>query len=208
MTYNKSSTKKRIKNANSKKTKIKNKLGLTGLQIGLIAFIVVVVIVCSALLGIAKGIIDSAPDISKIDVVPTGFSTSVLADDGVTEITTLVGSGANREYVKLDRIPDHMQQAFVAIEDERFYEHNGIDLQSIARAGVATVQKLLTGSGSIQGGSTITQQLIKNNVLTSWTGEKNMLEKIQRKLQEQYLALKLEEQINDKDWILENYLNG
>ena len=207
MTYNKSSTKKRIKNANSKKTKIKNKLGLTGLQIGLIAFIVVVVIVCSALLGIAKGIIDSAPDISKIDVVPTGFSTSVLADDGVTEITTLVGSGANREYVKLDRIPDHMQQAFVAIEDERFYEHNGIDLQSIARAGVATVQKLLTGSGSIQGGSTITQQLIKNNVLTSWTGEKNMLEKIQRKLQEQYLALKLEEQINDKDWILENYLN-
>ncbi|MBQ3558624.1 MAG: transglycosylase domain-containing protein [Agathobacter sp.] len=207
MTYNKSSTKKRIKHANSKKTKIKNKLGLTGLQIAMIAFIVIVVIVCSALLGIAKGIIDSAPDISKIDVVPTGFSTSVLADDGVTEITTLVGSGANREYVKLDRIPDHMQQAFVAIEDERFYEHNGIDLQSIARAGVATIQKLLTGSGSIQGGSTITQQLIKNNVLTSWTGEKNMLEKIQRKLQEQYLALKLEEQVNDKDWILENYLN-
>jgi len=207
MTYNKSSTQKRIKNANSTKRKIKNKLGLTGLQIALIAFIAIVVIVGSAALGIAKGIIDSAPDISKIDVVPTGYSTSVLADDGTTEIATLVGSGANREYATLDRIPDHLQQAFVAIEDERFYEHNGIDLQSIARAGVATIQKLLTGSGSIQGGSTITQQLIKNNVLTSWTGEKNMLEKIQRKLQEQYLALKLEEQINDKDWILENYLN-
>lgn len=207
MTYNKTYTKKRIKNTNSKKTKLKNKFGLTGLQIALIVFIAIVVIVSSALFGIAKGIIDSAPDISKIDVVPTGYSTTVLADDGVTELTTLVGSGANREYVKLDRIPDHMQQAFVAIEDERFYEHNGIDLQSIARAGVATIQKLLTGSGSIQGGSTITQQLIKNNVLTSWTGEKNMLEKIQRKLQEQYLALKLEEQINDKDWILENYLN-
>lgn len=207
MSYNKSSTKKRMKNANSKKTKIKNKLKLSGLQIALIAFIVLVVIVGAAGLGIAKGIIDSAPDISKIDVVPTGYSTTVLADDGTTEIATLVGSGANREYVTLDRIPDHMQQAFVAIEDARFYEHNGIDLQGIARAGLATVKKLVTGSGSIQGASTITQQLIKNNVLVSWTEEQNFLEKLQRKIQEQYLAVKLEEQINDKDWILENYLN-
>lgn len=207
MSYNKSSTKKRIKKANSKKTKIKNKLGLTGLQIALIAFIALVVIVGAAALGVAKGIIDSAPDISHIDVVPTGFSTTVLADDGTTEIATLVGSGANREYVTLDRIPDHMQQAFVAIEDARFYEHNGIDLQGIARAGLATVKKLVTGSGSIQGASTITQQLIKNNVLTTWTEEKGFLDSLQRKIQEQYLAVKLEEQINDKDWILENYLN-
>lgn len=207
MAYNKSSTKKRIKNANSKKNKIKNKLGLTGLQITLIAFIMIAVVVGSAALGIAKGIIDSAPDISKIDVVPVGYSTSIYADDGTTEVATLVGSGANREYVTLNKIPLHLQQAFVAIEDSRFYEHNGIDLQGIARAGVATVRKLLTGSGSIQGASTITQQLIKNNVLTGWTEEKNFLEKVQRKLQEQYLALKLEEQVNDKDWILENYLN-
>ena len=82
MSYNKSSTKKRIKKANSKKTKIRNKLGLTGLQIALIAFIAMVVIVGAAALGVAKGIIDSAPDISHIDVVPTGFSTTVLADDG------------------------------------------------------------------------------------------------------------------------------
>ncbi len=207
MSYNKSSTKKKIKNTNSKKNKLKNKLNLTGLEIALIGFIVVVVICVSAALGVAKGIIDSAPDISKIDVVPTGYSTTVVADDGTTEIATLVGSGANREYVTLDRIPDHMQQAFVAIEDERFYEHNGIDLQGIVRAGFATVKKLVTGSGSIQGASTITQQLIKNNVLVNWTEEKNLLEKVQRKIQEQYLALKLEEQINDKDWILENYLN-
>lgn len=207
MTYNKNSLKKRMKRADSKKSKIKNKLGLSSLQIALIAFIVIAIIVGSAVLGIAKGIIDSAPDISKIDVVPTGYSTTVLADDGVTETATLVGSGANREYVTLDRIPEHLQQAFVAIEDARFYEHNGIDLQGIARAGVATVKKLLTGSGKIQGASTITQQLIKNNVLVNWTEEKNFLEKVQRKIQEQYLALKLEEQINDKDWILENYLN-
>lgn len=207
MTYNKNSVKKRIKRTDSKKSKIKNKLGLSGLQITLIALIVVFVIVCAGVLGVAKGIIDSSPDISRIDVVPTGYSTTVFADDGTTETATLVGSGANREYVTLDRIPVYMQQAFVAIEDARFYEHNGIDLQGIARAGLATVKKLLTGSGKIQGASTITQQLIKNNVLVNWTEEKNFLEKVQRKIQEQYLALKLEEQINDKDWILENYLN-
>lgn len=207
MTYNKNSLKKRLKRTDSKKSKIKNKLGLSGIQIALITLIVVFVVICAGVLGIAKGIIDSAPDISKIDVVPTGYSTTVYADDGTTEIATLVGSGANREYVTLDRIPVYMQQAFVAIEDARFYEHNGIDLQGIARAGVATVKKLVTGSGKIQGASTITQQLIKNNVLVNWTEEKNFLEKVQRKLQEQYLALKLEEQINDKDWILENYLN-
>lgn len=207
MAYNKSSTKKRIKHANSTKSKIKNKLNLTGIQIALIAFIVVFVIGSAAVLGVAKGIIDSSPDISRIDVVPTGYSTTVLADDGTTELATLVGSGANREYVTIDQIPKYLQQAFVAIEDARFYEHNGIDLQGIVRAGVATVQKLLTGSGRIQGASTITQQLIKNNVLVSWTGETTFLEKLQRKIQEQYLALKLEEQINDKDWILENYLN-
>ena len=207
MKYNKNSTNRRLKNANSNKSKIKNKITLSGLKIAMIAFIVIFVIGCAAALGVAKGIIDSAPDISKIDVVPTGYSTTVLADDGTTQIATLVGSGANREYVTLDRIPRHMQQAFVAIEDERFYEHNGIDLQGIVRAGFVTVTNMLKGESGMQGASTITQQLIKNNVLTSWTGETTFVEKLQRKIQEQYLALQLEEKVNDKDWILENYLN-
>lgn len=207
MKYNKNSTNRRLKNANSKKSKIKNKITISGLKIAMIAFIVIFVIGCAAALGVAKGIIDSAPDISKIDVVPTGYSTTVLADDGSTHLATLVGSGANREYVTLDRIPRHMQQAFVAIEDERFYEHNGIDLQGIVRAGFVTVTNMLKGESGMQGASTITQQLIKNNVLTSWTGETTFIEKLQRKIQEQYLALQLEEKVNDKDWILENYLN-
>lgn len=206
MKYNKSSTKRRMKNVDSKKTKVKNKVNLTAVKVVLIALGIVIIIGISAFIGIAKGIIDSAPDISQMDVVPTGYSTTVLSSDG-QEIATLVGSGANREYVTIDQIPLHMQQAFVAIEDERFYEHNGIDLYSIARAGVATIKGFITGDGGIQGGSTITQQLIKNNVLTSWTGETTFMEKLQRKIQEQYLAVKLEDQVQDKDWILENYLN-
>ncbi len=206
MNYNKTSTKKRMKKVDSKGSKIKNKVNLTAVKVILAALGIVLIIGASAVIGVARGIIDSAPDISQVDVIPTGYSTTVLSNDG-QEIATLVGSGANREYVTLDQIPLHMQQAFVAIEDERFYEHNGIDLYSIARAGVATVKSFITGDGGMQGGSTITQQLIKNNVLTSWTGETTFIEKLQRKIQEQYLAIKLEKQVQDKDWILENYLN-
>ena len=206
MKYNKSSTKSRMKKVKAKGTKVKNKVNLTVIKVLLTLTVIVLIIGGSALLGVAKGIIGSAPDISQVDVIPTGYSTTVLSNDG-QEIATLVGSGANREYVTLDQIPLHMQQAFVAIEDARFFEHNGIDLQSIARAGVATVKSFLTGNGGMQGGSTITQQLIKNNVLTSWVGETTFIEKIQRKIQEQYLAVKLEEQVQDKNWILENYLN-
>ena len=207
MNYDKNSTKRRMKRVDSKGTKVKNKVVLTALKVLLVFIVAIGIIGVSAVFGIGKGIIDSAPDISYMDVVPTGYSTTVYADDGITEIDTLVGSGANREYVTLDQIPKHMQQAFVAIEDERFYEHNGIDLQSIARAGVATIKSLITGEGGLQGGSTITQQLVKNNVLTDWVGETTFIEKLQRKIQEQYLSLKLEEQVQDKDWILENYLN-
>lgn len=87
-----------------------------------------------------KGIIDSAPDISKIDVTPTGYSTTVLAANG-EETATLVGQGANRQYVTIDEIPLDLQHAFVAIEDERFYDHNGIDLHGIGRAFISGLSK-------------------------------------------------------------------
>ena len=206
MKYNNSSTKNRNQKTKAKSKKTKSKVNLTVIKVLLTFTVIVLIIGGAGLLGIAKGILDSAPDISEVDVIPTGYSTTVLSNDG-QELATLVGSGANREYVTLDQIPLHMQQAFVAIEDERFFEHNGIDLQSIARAGVATVKNFLTGKGGMQGGSTITQQLIKNNVLTSWVGETTFIEKVQRKIQEQYLAIKLEEKVQDKNWILENYLN-
>lgn len=203
MNYGKSATMRRIQKYDSKTTKIKNKFMVLFFKVLLIAVIVFGAAgICSGF-GILNGIIDSAPDISEIDVTPTGYSTTVLASSG-EEIATLVASGANRQYVTIDEIPEYMQHAFVAIEDERFYEHNGIDLYGIGRAFVSGVS---SGSFS-QGASTITQQLIKNNVLTSWTSETSFIEKLQRKIQEQYLAVKLEEQVNNKEWILENYMNS
>lgn len=203
MNYGKSSTKRRIRKHTATAERVGNKLRLVLFNVLIIGvFICGIVGLCSGL-GIMKGIIDSAPDISEIDVIPTGYSTTVLANDG-TEIATLVASGANRTYVTIDEIPKDLQHAFVAIEDARFYEHNGIDIYGIVRAFATGLPKFKFN----QGASTITQQLIKNNVLTSWTSETSFVEKLQRKIQEQYLALQLEKKVQNKDWILENYMNS
>ena len=104
--------------------------------------------------------------------------------------------------VTLDKIPKDLQNAVVAIEDERFYEHNGIDIRGILRAGV---KGILSGGNFSEGASTITQQLLKNNVFTGWTNE-STVQRFTRKIQEQYLALQLEKHTSKKV-ILENYLN-
>ena len=103
----------------------------------------------------------------------------------------------------LMRYPKDLQHAFVAIEDERFYKHNGIDLQGIARAAVVGIAR---GGNFTEGASTLTQQLIKNNVFPNFTKEKTFYDKFQRKIQEQYLALQIEKKM-DKSEIIESYLN-
>ena len=150
--------------------------------------------------GAYNGIIDSAPTLSAIDVTPKGYSTFVYDNEG-EQIAKLVSTDSNRIPVTSDQIPDNLKHAFVAIEDERFYEHNGIDVLGILRAGVTAIK---TKSLS-QGASTITQQLIKNSVFDNWTDETTS-EKITRKIQEQYLAIQLEKTMS-KDEILTNYMN-
>ena len=137
--------------------------------------------------------------VSTIDVSPEGYATKIY-DDGGNEIQTLSTSGSNRIYVDVEDIPITLQHAFIAIEDERFYEHNGIDIKGIFRAGTVF---LSTGRMS-EGASTITQQLLKNNVFKAYN--ESTVEKIKRKIQEQYLAVKLET-VMDKQTIIGNYLN-
>ena len=143
----------------------------------------------------------TAPKLDEVNVAADGFRSSVLDDEG-TVILTLMGEESNRIYAGLDEIPEDLQKAVIAIEDERFYTHPGIDLQGIARAAYRNVK-----AGHLsEGASTITQQLIKNNVFTDWTQEQSVMDKVSRKLQEQHLALQLERR-ESKAWILENYLN-
>ena len=136
--------------------------------------------VVGAGLGVFIGIIKSAPDARSIDLKPQGNYTSFVYDDEGNEIASFAPTD-NREYAPLSQIPLNLQHAVVAIEDERFYEHNGIDIKGIFRA---IVTNLKSGHFS-EGASTITQQLVKNNVLTTD-------KKITRKIQEQYLAIQFE----------------
>lgn len=209
MNYGRNAIRRSARELDATSTKIRKKCVVVFWKIFLAVVLIVGIMGLNAGVGIVKGAIESVPDISTIDVIPTGYSTTVLASDG-TELATLVAAGANRQYVTLDEIPKDLQNAVVAIEDARFYEHNGIDPKSIVRAFVAGVRN---GFHFDQGGSTITQQLIKNNVLTEqWNnetlGKSSGLEKLQRKLQEQYIAIQLEKRVDDKEWILENYLNS
>jgi penicillin-binding protein 1A len=151
--------------------------------------------------GILRGIIASAPDIDEISIEPTGFITTILDKDG-NEIQTLSDYTSNRIDVSIDEIPENLQNAFVAIEDSRFYEHKGVDAKGMLRA---LFSNLSHGKIS-EGASTITQQLIKNNVFHVGSGETNFYSKVKRKIQEQYLALQVEKKFS-KSEILKNYLN-
>lgn len=143
--------------------------------------------------GMAKAYVDTAPvlDLSQFD---QQSQTSFIYDRNNNLITDFKGS-ENRIYASLSEMPDRLLNAFIAIEDSRFREHNGVDVKRIVGAFVYN----FTGSGSTQGGSTITQQLIKQTILTSEQTYK-------RKIQEAYLALQLET-VYTKDQILEEYLN-
>ena len=70
---------------------------------------------------------------NSIQIVPKGYTTTIVDSEG-NPIQSLVGKDANREYVTLDKIPENLQNAFIAIEDERFRKHNGVDTQGVLRA--------------------------------------------------------------------------
>ncbi len=145
-----------------------------------------------AVLGIAKGYVETAPslDLAALD---EQAQTSFIYDMNGELITEYKGI-ENRVMVSLEAMPIYLQQAFVAVEDARFYTHTGVDLKRIVGAFVSNLT-----SSSTQGGSTITQQLIKNTLLSSEQSYK-------RKIQEAYLALQLETTYS-KEEILECYLN-
>ena len=145
-----------------------------------------------AVVGIAKAYVETAPmlDIEKID---DQAQTSFFYDAKGNLITDYKGT-ENRIMVSIQAMPERLRYAFVAVEDARFFSHSGVDVKRIVGAFVTNFL-----SGSQQGGSTITQQLIKNTVLTDEMSYK-------RKIQEAYLAMQLEAR-NTKEEILEAYLN-
>lgn len=202
MNYGIKGVRKKQQALNSKEIKIKKMGKVYFLKAVCICAVSAIILVGCMGLGMFKGILNSAPDISTLDVVPDGYATVVYDCEG-HEMTKLVAENSNRSYVTMDKIPQDLADAFVAIEDSRFYSHNGIDIYGIIRAAFEAVK-----SGELtQGASTITQQLLKNNVFEGWVGEEDDMAKIKRKIQEQYLAIEIEKKLT-KEEILELYMNS
>ncbi len=174
--------------------------GVAALKVFLFILIFVIVLTISIGIGIFRGVIDNAPDLDLLSVQPQGYASRIYDAEG-NLIQELVMAGTNREEVLYEQLPQDLINAFIAIEDERFWYHNGIDVKGIFRAAFVA---LTTGHFS-EGGSTITQQLIKNNVLNGGY-EKTLSDKFRRKIQEQYLAVSLENSMKKTD-ILQHYLN-
>lgn len=200
MDYSKHNTEKQRKKIRSNAAKSKKKIGFNIFRFSIIAVLIVVIVGIAAVIGGFKGVIDSAPEINVSDVMPSKVKSIMYYPDG-TQAIELVGEQANRTIVSIDEIPEHLPEAFIAIEDQRFYEHNGIDPKGIVRALFVG----LTSRDFSQGASTITQQLIKLTVFNGGA-ETDVIQRFKRKFQEWYLALELEKELN-KDEIMEAYLN-
>ena len=181
--------------------KVVSKSLVSALKLFLYIVLLLIITVGFLFLGIIHGIIKSAPSIDDVSIVPSSYSTTVY-DSKSKEIAKLVTTGSNRIKVSLEQVPEYLRWAFIDTEDARFYEHNGVDIQGIGRAAMIAITTL----NASEGASTLTQQVLKNNVFTDWTSESSFMASMKRKLQEQYLALQLEK-VTSKDTILETYLN-
>ncbi len=206
--YGMAATKQKIENSHSRGRKYISRLFLNLFKFFFVVLLFLLLTGIGIGAGIIKGIIDTAPDVDPLSFGPRNFATKVYDNQGnLTD--TLVMSGSNREAATYEELPPDLINAFVAIEDSRFWSHNGIDLRSIARAAVGLLTDDYAG-----GGSTLTQQLIKNNVFEGGR-ETSLGARLERKFQEQYLAVKLELTLTEmknstkeaKKQIITDYLN-
>ena len=175
----------------SKKSRSAKKSG-GGLWRIFLGFVIVMLVMLTGIgCGFLTASMNTRPNLAE-DLTPS--ASSQIYDVNGNEIANIHAT-ENRMPVKIAQIPKDLQNAFIAVEDARFYEHSGIDPRGILRALWANI----SGGGVSEGGSTITQQLAKNAYLTQ---ERTL----KRKIQEMFLALQLEREYSKQE-ILEFYLN-
>lgn len=185
------SNKRRTKNEKSKKETTKKR---SKFKIFLLVLLIAVVVSIGAVTGIVIAIAKDAPDIEPSNIEALLNQTSFILDEN-GKVIEKIQTEEYRTIVDLEKIPKHLQDAFVSIEDERFEKHMGVDPKGIMSAVVDNIR----AKSTVRGASTITQQLARNLYLTN---EK----KLDRKIKEAYIALQLEKALT-KDQILEAYLN-
>ena len=165
---------------------------VNAVRITLVLFFIAILAAAGALIGIGKAYVGTAPTLD-LALLSEQDKTSFIYDSEGNLITDYKGT-ENRVMVNIYEIPEQLQYAFIAVEDVRFFSHNGVDFKRIFGSLITNIV-----SNQNQGASTITQQLIKNTVLSSELSYK-------RKIQEAYLAMQLET-LYTKAEILEAYLN-
>ncbi|MCQ2506312.1 MAG: transglycosylase domain-containing protein [Lachnospiraceae bacterium] len=202
MNFSEKSTTAKIKQLRLGTSRLSSKVNVWFFRLFLVFFVALMAIGVFGVYGVIRGLATTTPKIEEINVMPSGYKTTFYYNDGSVS-QTLISAGANRVYVTYDQIPKQVSDCFVAIEDERFYVHKGIDVRSIFRAVYEAVTSMSLGGS---GGSTITQQLLKNQVFGGGQ-EETTVDKIVRKIQEQFLAVSLENKYS-KELILEYYLNS
>ena len=163
------------------------------LGVGVLATVLMIAVASAA--GYVLAIASSAPELSELKADDKGEVSVVFAADGSR--LGFVQSDVLRRVVPFKDMPQEMRQATVAIEDERFYKHEGVDFNAIIRAGI----KNLESGKTVQGGSTITQQLVRALYI------RDPKRDFARKIREAKLASELEEK-RSKRWILHEYLNS
>jgi penicillin-binding protein 1A len=169
--------------------------GRNTVLLGLAVLATAVVIAALSAVGYVLAIAASAPDLAELKPADKGQLSVVYAADGSR--LGFIQSDVLRRVVPWRDIPVNLRRATVAIEDERFYKHGGVDLGAIVRASI----KNLESGKTVQGGSTITQQLVRALYI------KDPKRDLQRKIREAKLASELEEK-HSKTWVLHNYLNS
>ena len=167
-------------------------VALTSFKLVLIVIFMIGAAGFGTVIGIAKAYMETTPTLDT-EKIQEQDETSYLYDCNGNKMTAYSGL-ENRDWASLDEIPAMLQYAVISIEDVRFEYHNGVDFKRLFGAFIGNLM-----NNNVQGGSTITQQLVKNRMLSTERTYK-------RKIQEAYLAIQLEEQY-EKDQILEGYMN-
>ena len=185
-----------------KTTQKKKKKKFKAFKIILITFITLIVISLVTAAGITLAIIKTSPDVNINEIIAASDASKIYDDKG--ELVDSIITSKKKILVKYDEVPENLINAFVSIEDERFFKHSGIDVKRIAGAFLIDMKNIVSGKPALQGASTITQQLIKNTVFETHGNSLN--DKLRRKVQEWYLAPKLEKEVGKKS-IMEAYLN-
>jgi penicillin-binding protein 1A len=190
------------KNTNNKKKK--KKRGMKILKIIAFSFLGLALLSTVAVAGIGLAIVKTAPPLDVNAILTLNEPSKIY--DSQSQYMDDVNTDEKRDIIAIKDVPPYLAKAFVSIEDERFEKHKGIDYQRIAGVIYADIVDKLKGKRGMQGASTITQQVVRNTMLTNITQEKNFIETATRKVREMYLAIELEKHLT-KDQILEAYMN-